>query len=96
MSEIKYKCEDCANQATPICENCTRIESPSGRERKPKFYVALSKEAPADFFDRTAPFYLMQKMFAYIHELKPIPVALILEYNKCAERLEINRADRDD
>lgn len=34
----RYPCAECASRRSPLCELCTRIESPSGRERKPKYF----------------------------------------------------------
>ncbi len=37
--QTKYPCESCANTRTLICQQCTRISSPNGRERMPKLFL---------------------------------------------------------
>lgn len=35
----KYSCNECANTRTLLCSQCTRISSPSGRERAPSLFL---------------------------------------------------------
>ena len=35
----KYSCNECANTRTLLCGQCTRISSPSGRERAPSLFL---------------------------------------------------------
>ncbi len=39
----EYKCSQCANRATPICRDCSRISAPSGKDIRPKHFIYLDE-----------------------------------------------------
>lgn len=38
----EYKCHECMNRLTPLCELCNTVKSPDGDERKPTYYQGIS------------------------------------------------------
>lgn len=95
-NDRRYECETCVNQASPLCELCTHIITPSGKAHKPKYYIARSEivsiggrnpyqEIPAGDpqTDRIAR-YLMRLLC----RRAPIPTGIVLEYNRRTEKEE--------
>lgn len=39
----KYRCTNCVNLASPLCDYCTVLEMPSGKEQKPKYYIGSAE-----------------------------------------------------
>jgi hypothetical protein len=72
-----YDCNECANKATPLCNECNSITSPSGRMTRPTNYCHL---IPLDRESR-----LHNNISAYLKAGKPIPLAMVIEYNEITE-----------
>jgi hypothetical protein len=68
-----YNCKECANRATLVCDKCTSITKPSGAETRPTEFVKL---IPLDQKEK-----LKVNILAYLERGKPIPVAMVFEYN---------------
>ena len=69
-----YNCKECANRGTPLCNECSSITKPSGEETRPTRFVKL---IPIGKVDK-----LIINIAAYIDRKKPIPLGMVLEYNK--------------
>ena len=83
-----YECETCANINSPLCELCTRISSPSGKERKPKYYIERQEVAPSVPELRIA-YGLDRKLEGiaitiarYLRNGVPIPISVVMKYNE--------------
>lgn len=83
-----YKCSECANQRTPLCDSCNQIKKPSGEKTKPTRYVKLGEmqkrfgsgeELNMQLGIRTAI------KFA-IYERQAIPLNAVIEYNNFVEK----------
>lgn len=96
MDDKHYDCKTCVNRASPLCELCTQITSPSGKERKPKYYIAQSevlsvggrirfKERPTDD-PETEKF--AKYLISMLCKRVPIPTSVVLEYNRRTEKEE--------
>ena len=85
--EKHYECKRCANRGSPLCELCSSITSPGGRERKPKYYVEFTGVTPRfknnELSKRGIECRRMLEEYIYLGE--PLPVALVVEYNKLVE-----------
>lgn len=73
---MKYRCEECANAGTPICDVCRVIEKPSGDETRPTMFVRLSK----------VPYLPMAIIKSCVEQGIPIPVAAVIKYNREVEQ----------
>ncbi len=76
--ENNYSCLKCLNIHTPLCELCTQIVSPGEKASKPKFYVngvSASKKISNCCS-------LSAKITAKLTNGCPIPLALVIEYNR--------------
>jgi hypothetical protein len=98
-SDKHYDCKTCVNRGSPLCELCTQITSPSGKEHKPKYYIALTEVFPTAV-QIMFPYYKPkeQKRAAlaiakYLCSGVPIPTSLVLEYNKLTERKETKQEE---
>ncbi len=91
-----YDCRTCINRNSPLCELCTQITSPSGKERKPKYYIAQSDivgvggrsryhETPTSDPETET---LTQYLMALLCKRVPIPTSIVLEYNRKTEKEE--------
>lgn len=38
----EYRCSECMNRRTPLCELCNSVKSPDGEESKPTYYQGVS------------------------------------------------------
>ena len=94
MTETKYLCESCANYRSPLCELCARVHSPSGRERRPSFYVPRGEIAGSAFRDlctlvksgNDALAGTSKTLLELITKSEPLPTVLVLEYNSMIEK----------
>lgn len=80
----KYDCLACVNKKSPLCDLCTRITSPSGIERKPKWYVELAEIEPINNMpiSRATKSEIAEELIRLLYRGAPIPTALVCEYNK--------------
>lgn len=87
----KYDCGFCANKRTPLCDACSVIRAPDGEVSKPKYFVRLS-DKPIHIVGYGGSGDIFEEISVYIKESAeerlPIPVALIMRYNKLAEQRE--------
>lgn len=91
-----YDCKTCVNRNSPLCELCTQITSPSGKEHKPKYYIGQSditvfggrggsyQRITADKETERLAKYLLDHLLARA----PLPTSVVLEYNRKAEKEE--------
>ena len=88
MENKHYDCATCVNRNSPLCELCTQILSPSGKERKPKYYIGQVEVEPIDpelKFDSEVErraFLIAKHLISGL----PIPIRIVLEYNKLSEK----------
>lgn len=91
--EVKhYSCVACINVNTPLCKLCTQITAPSGNERRPKYYIKREDDFLPDTGINISPG-LSNKtgeraitIARYLAAGVPIPVRIVLEYNKLVEK----------
>ena len=96
VSSKRYDCAFCINKATPLCELCTRITTPSGKESKPTYYIAEGKTVNAGdvegFIDRITTDMetenLANQLVHHLLSRVPLPARLVLAYNRKTEREE--------
>jgi hypothetical protein len=97
MEENKhYDCKTCVNRGSPLCELCTNITSPSGKEHKPKFYIAQSEVQSVGgrgmFHEKPSDDPQTEKLAKYLMRLLcqrvPLPTSVVLEYNQKTEKEE--------
>jgi hypothetical protein len=90
MPEMReYKCTECANKGTPVCEVCRSIVNGGKVYKKPTHYTAY---APIDMFAAppSLPYNMEQDGVAYLlmqtlkHRM-PLPISVVMDYNKHAE-----------
>ena len=95
MEDKHYDCRTCVNRHSPLCELCTQITSPSGKERKPKYYIGQSditvfggrgkvQRITADEETERLAKYLLDHLLARA----PLPTSVVLEYNRKTEKEE--------
>ncbi len=85
-----FECNNCANRRSPLCELCTQVTSPDGTKHKPKYYVEFTGDSgkyDVDGRPITNPRgeECAKKLERYLREGSPLPVALVMEYNKFAK-----------
>lgn len=92
MEAKQYDCSTCVNRNSPLCELCTQITSPSGKERRPKYYMRIMELEPFAP-ELKVPLGLNTELekraitiARYLGAGLPIPIRVVLEYNKIAER----------
>ena len=80
----KYDCNACVNKRSPLCELCTRITSPGGKEHKPKWYVELVEIEPINDMplSQATRSEIAEELIRMLYRGIPIPTALVVEYNK--------------
>ena len=88
-----FECKRCANRRSPLCETCSQVTSPDGTEHKPKYYVEFTgvtrmtvDDAPRRPFKRERGEAYARMLEEYLREGSPIPIALVMEYNRHAEK----------
>ena len=80
----QYDCMTCVNKRSPLCELCTRITSPSGKVRKPKYYVELVEIEPIKnirLADATQS-EIAEELIRMLYRGAPLPTAMVCEYNR--------------
>ncbi len=86
QNEKRYDCRTCANKWSPLCELCSRVVSPSGRERPPKYYVdaravtAVGRRNAAEKTDDETEA-LVLELVRSIFARGPLPLAIVMRYN---------------
>lgn len=87
-----FECTRCANRRSPLCELCSQVTSPGGTEHKPKYFVEFTgatrmwaEGEPRRPFESERGEACAKMLEEYLREGSPIPVALVMEYNKFAE-----------
>ena len=90
-----YECSLCVNRKTPLCELCTQIISPSGNERKPKYYIGQGELTikggmgkHPKITDDTETDKLAKYLIDHILAKIPILTNVVLEYNRRTNREE--------
>lgn len=90
-SDKHYDCKTCVNRGSPLCELCTQITSPSGKEHKPKYYIGLVEVAPV-VPELRIPHGLSSEIEGraitiarHLGAGLPIPIRAVLEYNTLVE-----------
>lgn len=77
-----YECKECLNLNTPLCKCCNIIESPSGKLRKPTYYMDGKLETisftPANEHIKL----LSDKISQRLTEGTPIYLSWIIQYNQ--------------
>ena len=95
MDDKHYDCKTCVNRNSPLCELCTQITSPSGKEHKPKYYIGQSditvfgrrgsyQRITADKETERLAKYLLDHLLARA----PLPTSIVLKYNRKTEKEE--------
>ncbi len=84
MKQEKYPCEACANRCPVMCDGCTIIASPSGKERRPSRFLRLKMRI---YFSGTRGHtaVLKDELAELIRLNAPLPLALVMEYNRRVE-----------
>ena len=93
-SDKHYDCKTCVNRGSPLCELCTHIASPSGKERKPTYYIAQSsilraggrsrfQEHPTENNEIES---LAKFITSFLCQRVPIPISVVMEYNRKTEK----------
>lgn len=90
-AEIKtYSCKECVNRSTPICLECTHIETPRGIVKKPTFYISdasnVNFERPRNPAEGERLNVLRKILIEGLMRREPILTALVLEYNVCVSK----------
>ena len=87
-----FECTRCANRHSPLCELCTQVTSPDGTKHKPKYYVEFTGVngryagcKPNRPFNSERGEECAKMLERYLSEGSPLPVALVMEYNKFAK-----------
>ncbi len=87
-----YDCGSCVNKSSPLCELCTQITSPGGKERKPKYFIALA-EVKSPITQIKFPHARGREtkrraitIAKYLCDGLPIPIRVVMEYNVLTER----------
>ena len=78
----EYKCKDCINHKTPVCENCTQITSPGGHAQKPKHFCNADGHASEANAEVAA---LIVKITMKLVMGHPIPLSWVMRYNELAQ-----------
>ena len=80
----KYSCLKCTNAATPMCTVCLHVQTPSGAVKKPSLFSSIEKD------DKTSNVTnVTAKILEYISQEKPVPVCLVIYYNKLVGKKEV-------
>ena len=82
----EYNCEWCANAATPYCEKCNSITSPSGKKSKPTNYVARAAKLIIVGGRKTNLERIETNIRYCLDNRYPIPVKFVELYNKITEK----------
>ena len=87
QNEKQYDCRTCANKWSPLCKLCSRVVSPSGKERPPKYYVDVravtvigQRNSAEKTNDETEA--LVLELVRSIFARKPLPLAIVMQYNE--------------
>ena len=93
MADKEYNCIECVNKATPLCNMCRVIKSPSGRESKPTYYVALTTIQLGENVEHVTTQDEKTEGMAWIiaqhlNIRVPIPTSIVLNYNRQVEQKE--------
>ena len=97
-NERHYDCRNCVNRASPLCDLCIHVQTPSGIDaKKPTYYIAQTlvvnsdgtfkyiHDKPTDDLEIEA---LACRLIAMLGQRVPIPTGLVMAYNKKTERVE--------
>lgn len=96
LKDKHYDCRSCVNRLSPLCELCTQITSPSGKEHKPRYFIAqsdiISVGGQARFAEHPTDDPRTEKLAKYLMRLicerVPLPTCIVLEYNRKTEKEE--------
>lgn len=84
MKREKYPCEACANRCPVMCDGCTIVTSPSGKERRPSRFLRLKlRMYVTDVRGQTAT--IKDELAELIRLNAPLPLDLVMEYNRRTE-----------
>lgn len=70
-------CKTCLNKGTPICQLCSFVKSPSGKETKPSCYTGDGSAALAGMTVSDMGAVLLVRL----QTGKPLPLSWVLRYN---------------
>ncbi len=97
MEDKHFDCRTCVNRASPLCELCIHVQTPSGIDtKKPTYYIAQSEvttfggrgmfhEKPTnDPETESLAKYLMKLLCQRV----PIPTGVVMAYNRKTEQEE--------
>ena len=76
MKNEKYKCSECNNGSSPLCELCFSITSPSGEKHKPLYFVFKKEIALTNETD------VSDRIICNVKNRLPIPAKWFFEYNE--------------
>ena len=90
MENKHYDCRTCINKGSPLCELCTQVTKPSGKETKPTYYLAQSSiiniGGTGSYPEASTGDEETEKLAKYLseHILRriPLPTGAVLEYNR--------------
>lgn len=82
--EMNLSCKTCLNRATLVCQGCTSIKSPSGKQTRPTHYMGDG----ATPTDGLSPGDLGAILLVRVQLGKPLPLSLVLRYNEQAAHTE--------
>lgn len=97
MEYKTYSCAECANRCSPLCELCSKITTPGGKEKRPKHFVRGDVHGIEGMIERSRTYGDAEATRAlawFIRHttdedcLRAIPLALVIEYNAALERLD--------
>lgn len=70
----KYSCLNCTNNGSPLCEYCSTVLSPSGKEQKPSYFVPYSSIT----VNEGVGLDIVKRIF----RSQSVPLSLVLKYNE--------------
>lgn len=70
----KYSCLNCTNNGSPLCEYCSTVISPGGKEQKPSYFVPFSHVMVSGGLG----FDIVKRIF----KQQSVPISLVLKYNE--------------
>lgn len=77
-----YDCIECLNLNTPLCKCCNIIESPSGKLRKPTYYMDEKLETKSSTPANEHIKLLSAQISQRLTEGTPIYLSWIIQYNQ--------------
>ena len=93
----EFKCQDCVNKGTELCEHCTAVCFPSGRTSRPTYFSTVESSIikirledlippfglkPRYIHDEHRAIDISKAIVRYLNKSLPIPIEWVEEYNE--------------